>query len=176
MKEQAKHNPWVGLMLTVLTLAAILAFPDVVGKSLSITFVFVVLTTYAGGLRWGLAAAGLVIAAEVYLLFPGGAYGRFAVVTVTLLATVYLVASLQRRAVMCDTVNGNIADLLKIMTGLQDVLEDWERLSQDEIKARLKRATDGVVNLTTRVKGWHDIRQEMEEVNRFVEWEQERHK
>lgn len=171
VKEQAKYNPWIGLILTMVTLAVILIFPGVVGHSLSLTFVFVVLTVYAGGLRWGLGAAGLVIAAEVYLLLPHAEYGRFAVVSVTLLATVLLVASLQRRAAALDTVNGNIADLLKIMVGLQDILDDWNVLSRDDIRVRLKQATDGVVNLTTRVKGWHDIRREIEEVNRLINQE-----
>lgn len=160
--------PWIGFILTGVATGVLLAFHDYVDLSLSLTFVFVVFSVYIGGLWWGLAAAGLVIGAEVWLLFPLAEYGRFAVVSLTLLATVYLVAILQRKAVIGESINGNITSLLQIMASLQDTLEDYDRYTRDEIRDRLRAATDGVVNLTTRVKGWHDIRREMEEAERAV--------
>ena len=160
-----KHR-WVGFVLTIIALAIVLYLRDYIDLPVSITFIFLVYSIYNGGLWWGLASAAVIMAAEVFLLFPVGQYGRFIAISLTLLSTVYLVAVLQRKAITCESVNGNIADLLKIMVDLQDVLDDWDRLTRDEIRRRIMLTTNGIVTLTTKVKGWHDIRQEMEEVNR----------
>ena len=168
INERLRQYPWIGIALTGVVLAILLPFHDTVNLSLSTTFIFVVLSVYIGGLFWGLGSAGLVIIVEAFLLFPEMQYGRFVSVMITLLFTVWLVAMLQQKAVALDTVNGNIAALLRIMADLQDTLEDWDRYSRAEIKERVKRATDGVVNLTTKVKGWHDIRREMEDTKRLI--------
>ena len=162
------RHPWGGFLLTLVATVIFLYLRIYVNFSLSSTFFFTVLSVYMGGLWWGLASAGIVIAAEVFLLFPTGQYGRFTTISLTLIGTVYLVAILQREAILYETINGNIKTLLKIMVELQDLLEDWNRLPRGEIYNRLKKTTNEIVDLSTQVKGWHDLKMEMNDTSRAM--------
>jgi hypothetical protein len=151
------------LIYLVLAFAFLHYIGDVFGFSISPAFFLVVLSTFCGGFRWGIASAGLAVAAEIILLWPDEP-GRLILNVAMLLGIIILVTILRRKAVQLDSLNGNIHDLRKSVADFDDILTEWDLISKATIEKRLKPIYHTLANVTTRVWGWHQLRQEIDEV------------
>jgi len=169
--ETLKKMPWAGTVLTVVFLAVLLWRPALVDYTIAPVFLCIVISVYFGGLRWGLASATLALAAEIWLLWPLGQYYRLVLAAGTLYGVVWLIAELQYKARQLDSLNGNIVTLRKLAAQCSDLLDDFDRLSRQDIRAEIMIITKKVTNIATTVWGWHQLHHEIEEVKTLAEKE-----
>lgn len=129
--------------------------------TLAPAFVVVVGVAYVSGLYAGLLSS---IAVSLYSFYLLGPHPRFAVVTICIFAITVMTGYLKRRARMYDTINGNIKAVQQSLLITRFLRNNWQQINAKTISTNLEQLEDLLGNLASRVIGWHQLRQEMKEV------------
>lgn len=119
-------------------------------------FVVLVYAAYSGGLRAGLVAATIISAYDLWRLWPDDV-SRAVIVGTSCFGVAVMVGLLQRKAVLVDTLNGNIARLKQAIEYLDSLLGGWYAMNDPERRDRVRIVREHLSTLATLVVGWRRL-------------------
>ena len=148
----------------VITLAIVLLtyfLAPYISVSFGWAFVAIVWTAYIGGLLPTIISL-IIILITMGIIYPPD-YGRLiqSGLSITLIGT--MVIALKRKALMTESLNGNIKRLKESLDITRDLLINWDDMSDNGRQKRVRLIEDKLGNLAALVYGWHKIRQEIDE-------------
>lgn len=155
-----------GPAATLALLAAIHQWPYILGATAALAFLPLVWAAYVAGIWPALISAGVIAGFAVHFYLPD--YNRIIQITVASFAVAVMVGELKHRALLSDTLNGNLRRLREAIEITDKLIINWSDLSDRGRYRQVELIKDRLGNMATLVFGWLKIGQEMKEAKQAV--------
>lgn len=155
---------WHGVGLTVLFLGAIHLASTLLMTMWPLAFIPLAYTAYRHGLKPALISASLVSSYAFYAL----SLDRAIPVVVAAVFVVVPMGILKRRAILAESINGNMAKVREIRILTRFLLDHRHQMNDGLLFRFLEEIEDRAGNLEALVWGWRQIRIEAEKAEEIL--------